>query len=126
MRVVELYRDLVGQRGPLVAGGAEPADRVGERARHQEVPLQEAQSLPCRGRVVRIEHARQRFGRERLSQRADEVAAAELLEVEVVRRCGRPQAQRIDGASAVADHGTVVRNADERRRPARTVRSAPA
>ena len=117
MRVVELQRDFVGQRRPVVAGGAKTADRVGERAGHQEVLLQEAQPLSFRGGVVGVEHACQRFGRERLGQRADEVAAAELLEVEVVRRGGGPESQRVDGLAAVADDRAVVRNPDQRRGP---------
>ena len=46
VRVVELHRHFVGQRGPVVAGRAETADRVGQRAGHQEVLLQESQALP--------------------------------------------------------------------------------
>ena len=48
VRVVQLHRDFVGQRGPVVAGGAEAANRVGDRAGHQEVLLQEAQPLALR------------------------------------------------------------------------------
>ena len=68
---------------------------------------------PMAGGVVRIEHARERLGRERLGQRADEVAAAELLEVEVVRRRRGPEAQRVDGLAAVADDRAIERDADQ-------------
>ena len=117
MRVVELNRDLVGQRGPVVACGAEPADRVRQRAGDEKVLLEEAKPFALGRRVVRIEHARERFGGERFGQRAHEIAAAELLEVEVVRRRGGPEAQRVDRVAAEADDRPVVGKADERGGP---------
>ena len=92
MRVVQLDRDLVGQRAPVGVAAPEAADEVGQRAGDQEVLLHEAQPLPLRRRIVRIEHAGQRLGRERLGERADEVAVAELLEVEVVAAPPPPRA----------------------------------
>ena len=55
VRVVELHRDLVGQRGPVVAGRAEAADRVGQRAGHQEATAagSAAPSLPWSSRPGR-------------------------------------------------------------------------
>ena len=88
--------------------GAEAADGVGERARHEKVLLEEAQALALRRRVVRVEHAGQRLGRQRLGQRAHEVAAAELLEVEEVRRGGRPETKRVHRPAAVADDRPIV------------------
>ena len=72
-------------------------------------------ACPMLRRVVGIEHARERFGGERSGQRADEIAAAELLEIEIVRRGGRPQAQRVDRLAAVADHRPIKGDADQRR-----------
>ena len=63
--------------------------------------------------VVGIEHAGERLGRERLGQRADEVAAAERLEVEVVGRGRGPEAQRVDRLAAVAHDRPVERDADQ-------------
>ena len=53
----------------------EAPHEVGQRAGDEEIFLHEAQPLPHARRVVGIEHAGQRFGGERLGQRADEVAA---------------------------------------------------
>ena len=117
MRVVELNGDLVGQRGPIIAGGAEAADEVGQRAGDEKVFLKESQTFALRRVIVGIQHARDRLGGERFGQRADEIAAAELGEVEIIRRLDGPQAQRVDGFAAIADHGPVIRNADQRRRP---------
>ena len=69
-------------------------------------------------RVVGIQDPRQRFGLERLGQRADEIAAAEFLKVEVVVCRRSPEAERIDGLAAVTHHGTIEGNADQTRWPA--------
>ena len=61
---------------------AEAPHQIGQRTGDQEILLHKAQSLSHAGGVVGIEHPRERFGGERLGQRADEIAAAELLEVE--------------------------------------------
>ena len=116
MGVVQLDRDVVGQRAPVGVPAAEPTDEVGQRASDQEVLLHEPEPLPHRRRIVGIEHAGQRLGREAFGERADEVAVAELLEVEVVARRRRPQPERVDRLPAVADDGTIERNADQRRR----------
>ena len=118
VRVVELDGDLVGQRAPVGVAAAEAAHEVGQRAGDEEVLLHEPQPLPHARGVVGIEHPGQRLGRERLGQRADEVAAAELLEVEVVGRRGRPEPQRVDRLAAVADDRPIERDADQARRPA--------
>ena len=125
MRVVELHRHLVGQRGPVVAGGAEAADEHRPASRRRgSTPGGSAAPCPAVVESSGIQHARQRLGGERFGQRADEIAAAELLEVEVIRRAGGPQAQRVDGLAAVADHRPVVGNADQRRGPVPRRRAA--
>ena len=75
-------------------------------------------ACPMLGGVVGIQHPRQGFGRQRPGQRADEIAAAEFLKVEIVGRRGGPQPQRVDGLAAVADHRPVKRDADQGGGPA--------
>ena len=48
----------------------------------------------------------------------DELAAAELLEVEDIGRGRGPEPQRVDGLAAVADDRAVERNAEQARGPA--------
>ena len=116
--VVELDGDLLGQRAPVGVAAPEAPHEIGQRAGDEEVLLHEAQPLALAGGVVGIEHARERFGGERLGEGADEVAAAERLEVEVVGRRRGPQPQRVDRLAAVADHRPIERDADQGRRPA--------
>ena len=106
--VVELDRDLVGEGLPVVAAGAEPPDDVGERAADQEVLLREPQPLAGPGGVVGVEDAGQVLGRDLLVHGAEEVAAAELGEVEGVGRRRPPEPQRVDRLAAVADDRPVV------------------
>ena len=75
VRVVELDGDLLGQRAPVGVAAPEAPHEVGQRAGDEEILLHEAQALAHARGVVGVEHARERFGRERLGQRADEVAA---------------------------------------------------
>ena len=125
--VVELDGDLFGKRLQSALLLPEAADDVGQRAGDEEVLLDEAQPLPVRRRVVGIEDARERLGRQRLGERADEVAAAELLEVEVVGGRRGPETQRVDRLAAVADDGPVVGDADSRTRgPSGITLQAPA
>ena len=81
--VVELDGDLVGQGVPVVAAAAEPRHDVGQRAGDQEILLHEPQALAARRRVVGIEDPGERLGGDLLVDGAEEVAAAELEEVEV-------------------------------------------
>ena len=113
MRVVELNRDLVGERAPIGIAAAEAPDEIGQRAGDQEILLHEAQALSHVGGIVWIEHPGQRFGRESPSQGADKIAAAEFLKVEIVGRSGGPQAQCIDGLAAITDDWSIERNADQ-------------
>ena len=119
MRVVQLNRDLVGQQIPIRVVGAKTADDVVHRAGAQEIFLQEAQFLADRSGVVRVKHPGDRFGRQRLGDRADEIAVAELVEVEGIRRARGPEPQRVDGLAAIADHRPVKWNSQQRRRFAR-------
>src|SRR5687768_4079308 len=113
MCVIELDRDLLWQRSPVLIAAAEAPHQICQRAGHEEVLLHEAKAFAYGGGVVRVKHAGKRLGAKRLGQRADEVAAAEPLEVEVIRRRSGPEAQRVDGLAAVADDRTVERDADQ-------------
>ena len=84
MRVVELNGGLVGQRGPIIACGAEATDEVGQRAGDEKVFLEKSQTFAFRRVIVGIQHAREGFSGERFGQCADEIAIAELGEVEGV------------------------------------------
>ena len=118
MRIVELDGDLLGERAPIGVAAPETPDQIGQRAGDEEILLHEAERLPHARGVVRIEHPRQRFGRERLGQGADEIAAAEFLEVEEIGRAGGPEPERVDGLAPVAHHRAIVRDADQAGRPA--------
>ena len=93
MRVVELDRDLVGQRGPARALPFRKRDRM-------SCSEQLTRKYSCRkrrvaarlGRVVRVEDARQRLGRDVPDHGADEIAVRELREVEVIWARRRPRA----------------------------------
>ena len=124
--VVELDGDLVRQRRPVVPAAEEPGDDVGQRAGDEEVLLDEPQRAPAGRRVVRVQDAADRLGEDPVRHRAEEVAAAELAEVEDVRGRGLPQAEGVDRPPAVTDHRPVVGHPEQVRRPARDApRSAP-
>ena len=84
---------LSGKRAPIGIAAPEAPDQIGQRAGDQEILLHEAQSLAHARGIVRIEHARQRFGREGLGQSADEIAAAEFLKIEEIGAWRRPRAE---------------------------------
>ena len=114
MGVVELDGDFLGKRVPVGVVAPEAPHEVGQRAGDQEILLHEAQSLPHARGIVGIQHPRERFGRERLGHRADEIAAAESLEIEVIRGRGGPEPKRVDRLAAVADHGAIEGDAEQR------------
>ena len=80
MRVVELNGGFLGQKPPIGIRLPKPANRVGQRTGDEEIFLHEPQRAPLLRMVVRIENAGERFGVERLGDRGDEIAAAELAE----------------------------------------------
>ena len=82
MRVVHLDRDVVRQACPIQALAPEARDDVLQRAADQEVLLQESQRAAGQCRVIRIQHAGERFGRNALQHRAGEAALREFREVE--------------------------------------------
>ena len=92
VRIVELDGRPLGKRAPVGIAAAEASDEIGERAGDEKVLLDEAQPLATGRGVVGIEHPGEGLGRERPRQRADELAVAERLEVEVVGRRPPPRA----------------------------------
>ena len=118
VRIVQLDRDLLRKRVPIGVAAPEAPYEIGQRAGDQKILLNKAQCLSHARGVVGIQHPRQGFGCESAGQRSDEIAAAECLKVEIVGRSCRPQPQRIDGLAAVADHGPIKRDTDQRGGPA--------
>ena len=99
MRVVELDRRLVGERAEVVHPAEVVAQQVLQGGGDEEELLPQPQFLP-RGRFVAgVEHARDRFQAHALAERADMVAAVELVEVERRGGAGGPQAQGVGVAA---------------------------
>ena len=122
MGVVELDGDLVRQRRPVVPAAAEPGDDVGQGAGDQEILLDEPERPPPGRRVVRVEDAADRLREDPVRHRAEEIAAAELAEVEDVRSRGLPEPEGVDRPPAVADHRPIAGHA---RAGSRAARAAP-
>ena len=113
MGVVDLDGDLVGQRVEVLLRPAVAAQDVLEGRAGQEVLLAQAQLLPHRDLVVRVEHARDVLAVHRPVDRPDVVAGVEVLEVEEVRAVGRPEPQDVDRIVAVARDRHVARHGPE-------------
>src|SRR5262245_24629025 len=118
MCIVELDGDFIGKRAPVEVVRPEPPYEIGERAGDEKIFLYKPQSLSHARVVVGIQYTGQRFGLERLRQRADEIAAAEFLKVEIILRRRGPEAKCIDGLAAVACHRAIERDADQNGWPA--------
>ena len=124
MGVVELDGGLVGEGVPVVAAAAKPRHDVGQRARDQEILLDEPQvSAPGRG-VVGVKNARQHLGGDFFVDGVEEIAAAELQEVEVLVGGGVPEPQGVDVPPAIADDRPIIGDADNDGRHVRRPRSA--
>src|SRR3954471_8608236 len=113
MSIVELDGDFPGKRAPVGVARLKAPHEIRQGTSDQKILLHEAQSLSLARRVVGIQDPRQRFGLERLGQRADEIAAAEFLKVEVIVCRRSPEAERINSLAAVTHHGTIEGNADQ-------------
>ena len=83
-------------------------EHVLERRADEEVLLLEAQLLALRRRVVRIQHAREILRVDLLGHRRRVVALVEGLDPKRRDRASRPQAQMIDGGTAIAGNHQVV------------------
>ena len=108
--VVELNGDLVRESAPVLIVGAEAANDIGERTRDEEIFLYEAQRLASAGGIVGIKHTGDGFCGQGFSKGADEIAAAELLKVKVIRSRRSPQAKCVDVLSAISDNRPIIRN----------------
>ena len=113
---------LSGERRPVVPAAEEPGDDVGQGAGDEEVFLDEPERAAPGRRVVRVEDAADRLGEDPVRHRAEEIAAAELAEIEDVRGRGLPEAEGVDRPPPVADHRPVVGHA---RAGARAAHGAP-
>ena len=109
--VIELDRDLVRHPVPVRVRAPKTPGQVCQRAGDEEVLLHEAQRAAACGRIIRVQHAGQRLGHQRFGQRPDELAGAELLKIEIVRRDRAPQSQGVDRLAAVTDDRSIERNA---------------
>ncbi len=108
MRVVQLDRGVVSQSAHVLMLLDVAADEVEERRRGEEILLPEAKFLASGGCVARIEHLRDRLSAHRIRQGADEITGVESVELERIRRTGRPQAERVHVLAAPADYRRVV------------------
>ena len=91
MGVVELDGDLVGQGFPVVAPTAEPRQDVGQGTGDQKILLNQTEVTAAGRGVIGIEHACQHLRGNLLVNGVEEIAAAELQEVEVEVRRRAPE-----------------------------------
>ena len=119
VRIIELDGDVLRQRAPVGVPAPEAPHQIGQRTGDQKILLHEAQALAHAGGVIGVQDARHGFGRERLGQGPDKIAAAEFLKVKVIGRRGAPETQRVDGLAAVAHHGAIKRDTQQGGRLAR-------
>ncbi len=107
VRVVELERDAVGDRVPVLVVD-DPVEQVTERRSHEEVLLLQAQLLALRRRVLRVEDLRDVLGVRLAAHGGLVVAGVEGLEVERLGRARAPQPERVDVPGAVPGYEVVV------------------
>ena len=110
--VVELDRDPVAEGVEVAVGEHVAADDVLYRAGGEKILLLEAELLPLRRVVLRVEHLGDVLGQVLLLDGADVVAGVEHLEVELVGGAGAPQPHRRHRVVAVAHDGRVVGDAE--------------
>ena len=106
--VVQVNRDLVAQAVQAPVVGQVTRHDVLHRGADQEILLLEPQLASGVGRVVRIEHPVDHFGRELRAASSAKVAAGESGEVDRPGRIGLPLAQHRDPLGGVAGHDEVV------------------
>src|SRR5271166_1100397 len=87
--------------------------QIGQRTSNQEVFLHEAQRLADARGIIGIKHAGQGLGCQGFRKSAHEVASAEFLKIEIIRRRGGPQSQCIDVLASIADYRPVKRHSVE-------------
>ncbi len=102
-----------GELLPIAVAATKAANQIGQRTGDEEILLHETERLPDARRVVGVQHAGDGFRGERFAKRSGEVAAAELLKVEIIGSCRRPESQRVDRLAAVTDDWSIERHADQ-------------
>src|SRR5215813_9366214 len=112
MCIVELDGDFIWKRTPVKIVCSETSHEIRERTGDEKVLLYKTQSLSHARVVIGIQHAGQRFRLECLSQRANKIAAAELLKVEKILRRRSPEPQRINGLATIPNDWAIKRNTD--------------
>ncbi len=111
MRIVELNAVLRREVADVVAVMiGVVAQHVLQAGRCQEILLPQPQFVTLFVRRIGVQHHGDVFGQVLRLDRVEVTAGIEFLEVELVRRRGRPQAQRIDDAVLIARDRDIVRN----------------
>src|SRR5262249_23691658 len=106
---------VVGQVGPAQRDVLlKTGEDVLQRAADHEVFLQEPKRASGLGRVVWVEHARNRFGRDVANHSPDEIAVRELCKVEGFGRSGGPEPERVDTTCSIADYRPIVGDSEDR------------
>ncbi len=100
MRVVELDRGMVGQQRQLTVQLLVPADEILQRRGCEEEFLTQPQDFAGRCFVAGIQDARNRLEPNAIGQRADVVAAIEVLERNRIGGARGPQPKRIHAPAA--------------------------
>ncbi len=95
------------------------ADDVGQRTGDQKVLLDEPQVAAAGSGIVRVKNAGQHLGGDLLVDGVEEIAAAELQEIEILVGGGAPEPERVDGLPAVADDRPIIGNSAQDRRHVR-------
>ncbi len=118
VRVVQLQGNFFRKLAPVGVGGPKSPHNVGQGNRAtRKYSLHKAQALALGRGIIGIQNPRDGFSRQRFSHRADEITLAERLEVEVIGCGRRPEAERVDGAAAIANDRSVIRQANQTRSP---------
>ena len=110
MRVVELDRDVIGQRRQVAVLLKVPPQEVLERRRREKDLLPESQLVSGGGVVARVQHPRDRLEPHAVGEGADMISTIEVLEIELIGGARRPQPQRVDVHAAPPGDGRVVRH----------------
>src|SRR5271166_3662247 len=112
VRIVHLDGHFLSKKAPIRVATFESTHRIGQRTGNKKILLQQAQTLAQELRIVGIKNARQCLSRKGLGKRLYEIAMRKLFKIEVVRCSRSPEAESVDGGSAVPDDRSVKWNAD--------------
>src|SRR5580700_583227 len=117
MRIIQLDGGFFRKLIPVRVVAQEASHQVSHRTGDQKIFLQEAQALPLRRGIIRIEQAGERSRLKGLAQRANEITGSEFLKIEVIGRARVPETQSVDRLSAIAYNRTVIRYSVQARGP---------